>query len=202
MSLRRFAWIFLLMFLAGCASEPTRFYVLTQVDPGSGTLGQAVQDRKCIRMELGPVSFPEYLDRSGIMTRVGPNQLRLSELHHWAEPLKENFVRVLAESLDSYLCTKDAAVISRPNVNADYRVQVQVLKFEPVKRKQAVLVARWSVLHPASGEVVCSRRSDYRHSLQGEDHQAAVAAMSKAIDSLSQDISHCLVDFCNSQSKN
>jgi hypothetical protein len=200
MILRRLAWVVLLVFLAGCASKPTKLYVLTQVDPGSRTWGQSVQAKDCIRLDLGQVSFPGYLDRSGIMTRVGPNQLRLSELHHWAEPLKESFVRVLAENLGTWLCAKDAAVISRPKANAEFRLQVQVLRFEPVKRKQAVLVAYWSVFHPESGEVICSRHADYRHSLQGEDHQAAVAAMSKALSSLSDDISHCLVQRCNAPS--
>lgn len=198
MILRRFSWILLLLFLAGCASEPTNFYVLTQDDPGSEASEQSSQTRECIRVDLGPVYFPGYLDRSGIMTRVGPNRFRLSELHHWAEPLKENFVRILKDNLESCLRTEDAAVVTRPKLDADYRIQVRVIRFEPVKRQQAVLVAHWRVFRLESGEVICSRRADYRHSMQGEDYQDAVMAMSKATTSLSEDIARCLAQASNS----
>jgi uncharacterized lipoprotein YmbA len=188
--------LFILMgaLLAGCtASKPTSFYVLTEKAPKNGT---AVQDRQnaCPGVELGRVSIPEYLDATSIMTRVGPNRLRLSELHQWAEPLKESFARILAGNLDSRLCDEDSGVVSRDaGSGKEYRLRVNVFRFEPLQRKRVLLRARWTVFNTQKRETVCTRDSSYEHSIAGAEHQHVAAAMSKAVASLSGDIAECLL---------
>ena len=180
--------------LAGCtASKPTSFYILTEKAPANGT---GAQDREnvCPGVELGQVSFPAYLDGTSIMTRVGPNRLRLSELHHWAEPLKESFARVLTDNLDSRLCDEDSGVVSRNSrPGKEYRLQVNVFRFEPWKREWVLLRARWSVFNTKKREIVCTRLSSHKHSLAGTEHQDVAAAMSQAVVSLSADIAKCLL---------
>jgi len=188
--------LFLMMglLLAGCtASKPTSFYVLTAKAPENTT---SAKDREaaCPGLELGQVSLPGYLDGTNIMTRVGPNRLRLSELHHWAEPLKESFVRVLAGNLDSRLCGEDSGVVSRDSRSGKkYRLRVNVLRFEPLKRERALLRARWSVLNRKNGEAVCTRLSSYDHSIAGTEHLDVAAAMSQTIALLSGDIAECFL---------
>lgn len=190
-SFPRFVFLFLgIVFFAGCtASQPTSLYVLTTDISGGGPKGSTIQSKACPRVELGSVSFPQYLDRSEIMTRVGPNRLSLSELHHWAEPLRENFVRVLTANLNSRLCDGATVVVSeRERIPSDYRLRVNVQRFEPLDRNKALLTASWTLLDTASGRSLCARRGVYETQVQGTDHQAVAAAMSKALASLSRDI--------------
>ncbi len=180
--------------LAGCtASKPTSYYILTEKAPKNGTATNE-RDIACPGVELGQVSFPQYLDGANIMTRVGPNRLRLSELHHWAEPLKENFARVLAGNLDSRLCGENGGVVSRDSRSGKkYRLRVNVLHFEPFRRERVRLRARWSVVNTKNGEAVCTRLSSHKHSIAGTEHQDVAAAMSQAVGSLSADIAKCLL---------
>jgi hypothetical protein len=179
-----------ILFFAGCtASLPTSFYVLTAENQGSGGKECTSQNATYPRVELGPVSFPEYLDRSEIVTRVGPNRLSLSELHHWAEPLRENFVRILAENLNSRLC--DRHVLLAPGLggpSAVYRLRVDVKRFEPLERNRVLLTASWTLRDAASGQALRTRDTAYDIPMKGKDHQAVAAAMSKALASLSRDI--------------
>src|SRR6476660_6643335 len=48
---------------------------------------------------LGPVAIPGYLDRPQIVTRVGPNELRLDEVARWGEPLRDGIARALQQDL-------------------------------------------------------------------------------------------------------
>lgn len=189
-----FLFIMLTAILAGCtASKPTSFYVLTAKAPETGP---AAKDRStaCPGVELGQVSFPKYLDGTSIMTRVGPHRLRLSELHHWAEPLEESFARVLADNLDSRLCGEESGVVSRNSRSGkEYRLRVNVFRFEPLRRERVHLRARWAVLNTENGETVCTRLSSYELSIAGTEHQDVAAAMSRAVALLSGDIAECLL---------
>jgi uncharacterized lipoprotein YmbA len=180
--------------LSGCtASKPTTFYVLTAKAPEKGFSEVKSPNGQCPEVEIGPISLPGYLDGSAIMTRAGPNRLHLSELHHWAEPLRESFARVLAENLNSRLCGGEVPAVSRSRRDgAELRVRVDVLRFEPLQRERVLLRARWTVWRTGSGEAGCIRLSSYEPPIEGTGHQDAVAAMSEAAASLSRDIAACL----------
>jgi len=186
-----------ILFFAGCtASHPTSFYVLTGKTSGGESAGSMAQSETCPRLELASVSFPEYLDRSEIVTRVGPNRLGLSELHHWAEPLRENFVRVLRANLNSRLCGGNIVVFpERRRTRSDYRLRVYVHRFETLERDRALLTASWTFRDAQSGKVLRTRRVVYEPPVKGADHQAVVAAMSKALASLSRDIGDSFLEI-------
>ena len=189
--------------LAGCAiSQPTSLYVLTEKPPrGEEADPKAVGD-ECLRVRLDPVTFPGYLDRSGIVTRAAPNRLSLSELHHWAEPLEENFTRVLADNLDARLCGDVSVVTVAPaSEKSDYFLRVDIRRFEPLRRKKVVLRATWSIRDQETGRTVQSEDSTYEHTLEGTDHQSVAAAMSGAIASLSRDVADTLHDIARRSGK-
>ena len=92
------------LFAAGCSllrgptTVPTTFYVLSATDePGQVPAGRE------LTLGLGPIHLPPYLERPQMVRRVAPNELVFDEFNRWSEPLKENFVRVLANDLDRLL---------------------------------------------------------------------------------------------------
>ena len=83
-----------LLLLAACAaSEPTRFYALTPV-----TAEAPVAETDLV-LGVAPISLASYLDRAGIVTRTSPNELGVSALHNWIEPLDTQARRTIARNL-------------------------------------------------------------------------------------------------------
>src|SRR5262245_19194049 len=41
-----------------------------------------------VSIGVGPVIMPGYLDRTQIVTRSGPDRVKLASFHRWAEPLE------------------------------------------------------------------------------------------------------------------
>ena len=174
-----------LLALAGCAgSESVRYYVL---DASSATPvgGAAIRD---IAVGVGPVEFPEYLDRPQIMTRTSQNELNMADFDRWAESLKDNTIRVLAENLATLLPSQ--RVVTYPWKRAtpvDYQVTVQVSRFDRLEQGESVLAVRWRVLDGDGGELL-SRTSTYRETPTGSDYAATVAAMNRNLEAFSRDV--------------
>ena len=91
-----------LVMLAGCGiTKPSRFYILTPVEE-PGAADHAIQGPA---VGIGPLRFPDYLDRPEIVHRSGDNQVHYAVSDRWAEPLKATFSRTLAENLSVLLPT-------------------------------------------------------------------------------------------------
>src|SRR5260370_7455490 len=80
---------------------------------------------------IGPVKFPGYLDRQEIVVRSTQNRFEISETDRWAEPLEENFPRVLSENL-ALLLNTDLIIVYpwSPANRPRYYVEIEVLRFE------------------------------------------------------------------------
>ena len=93
--------------VCGCLgrSQPTRFYLLQSI---AGIPAEKTAEGKSdgLRIGVGPLTIPEYVDRPQIVTLVGPHELDLADLDQWAEPLKESVPRVLGENLSILLSTQ------------------------------------------------------------------------------------------------
>lgn len=186
-------WTAILLCLAlgaGCtASAPTSYYLLSPMQTGGQETGRDYRDASCVAIGIGPVELPTYLDRAEMMTRVDKNKLELSELHHWAEPLQENFNRVLADNLDTQLCTSNIAVFPwRSSSPIDYRIEADIIRFEPTKDGSGVLLLRWSVFDQHRKRIIHSRRARYTQPINGQGYAAAAGALSRATAELSRDM--------------
>jgi hypothetical protein len=159
------------------------------MDAGGQEKERDYRDEGCVAIGIGPVELPTYLDRAEMMTRVEQNKLELSEMHHWAEPLQENFTRVLADNLDSQLCTSNIAVFPwRSASPIDYRIEADIIRFEPTEEGTAVLLLRWSVFDQGRKRIIHSRRGRYAQPIEGQGHAAVAAALSRATAELSRDM--------------
>jgi uncharacterized lipoprotein YmbA len=173
-----------LAFLAGCGvTRPARFYILTPVEFSSETTvpGPA--------LGIGPVDFPAYLDRPEIAHRSGDNQLHFADSDRWAEPLKTAFSRTLAENLSVMLPTDQVSLYPwARTTRVDYQISVDVLRFDADASGTVVLVAGWEIIHPDDSKVISRGRHSYSETAGGMIYPAIVAAQSRAIERLAQDI--------------
>ena len=181
------------MLLGGCArSQPARFYVLTPAhQPGEVPSEQPAG--KQLLLGIGPIKFPEYLDRPQITGRSSGNRLTLAEFDRWAEPLESGFSRVLAENLSALLSTDRVLLFPwKSSEHIHYRITIDVIRFDGVPGKEISLATRWASFGPDGGELVPPRGSTITVPTKAPGFEALAGAMSEAVGKLSREIASAL----------
>jgi uncharacterized protein len=183
-----------LLGLGACASTPSRFYMLNPLAPADGISAASPAERGPV-IGLGPITFPTYLDQPQIVSRASRHQLMLGELDRWAEPLRENFSRVLAENLSLLIPTDHLFVHEWPrSATLDYQVRVEVRHFDGWLGGESMLLARWSLLDRAERELV-SRKAHLSAPAGGHDYEPMVVAMNQLLEALSRDIAGAILSL-------
>jgi uncharacterized protein len=179
---------------AGCSilsprPDPTKFYVLT----ATSTAGAAATSNLVIG--LGPVKLPAYLEHAEVITRVAPNRLDLSSTDRWAEPLDDNFRRVLAADLTTLIGTD--RVLPFPwdlSTKVDYKIEVNVERFERDSSGGAQLTASWIIRDGHSDRVLLMRPADFTESA-GSGMENSAASLSADLNDLSKQLATAVVDL-------
>jgi uncharacterized protein len=194
MSRKKLCSILLLLCLipGGCISlepkpDPSRFFSLTPL-PRTGQRAQDAAGTNALVLGIGPIKFPGYLDRQQFVTRISQNRFAVAENDRWAEPLEENFSRVLSQNLSILLQTD--RIVAYPwerSQQPAYQVQVEVLRFEPNAEQLVELSARWIIVDGAK-KTISSRESYLTHPARDKSTEASVAAMSDVVGGLSKEI--------------
>lgn len=173
-----------LAILGGCGvTPPARYYILTPVEDSDAkpAAGPA--------LGIGPVDFPAYLDRPEIAYRSGGNQIHFATSDRWAEPLKTTFSRTLAENLSVMLPTDRISLYPwARTTRVDYQISVDVARFDADATGAVVLTASWEISRPDDATVVSRHKRTYTEVAGGMAYPAIVAAQSRALKQLSQDI--------------
>jgi uncharacterized lipoprotein YmbA len=180
----------LVLAVAACSlnprQDPSEFYVLTSA--AGEAAGPSASTGSDLVIGLGPVSFPAYLDRRQMVTRLSDNQVSLSEYERWAEPLAVNFARALAANLQLATGARNVVVYPWPGgTGPQFAVVITVSRFERDASGAAELRCRWRVVD-AEGTVVSAREATYRQPAAAASTDASVAALSRTIEDLSGDI--------------
>ena len=171
---------------AGCASTPPQFYTLSGNGTAAGTAAPA--SAAAYSVSVGPVSVPDIVDRPQFVVRLAANQVELAEHARWAEPLKTAIPSVIAENLAHSL---GDARVSASSTDSDYKVLIDVQRFESVRGDAVTIDALWSV-RPPKGAAARPGRSVVSEAVAGKDYQGLAAAHSKALAVLSNDIAQAI----------
>jgi len=198
MSRQKFCLMFLLMCLvmAGCISfearpDSTRFFALTSL-PRTSQRGQDGAETNGLALGIGPIKIPGYLDRPQLVTRISQNRFAISENDRWAEPLDENFLRVL--SLDISILLQTDRIVAYPwekSQQPKYQVQVEVLRFEPNAEQSIELWVRWSIIDSAK-KTITVKESYLTRPARDKSIETSVASMSEAVGDLSKQIASAI----------
>ena len=185
---------FVILFSGGCNSfspkpDPSRFFTLSAIPVGDGAQASDPTDREKISLGIGPVKFPGYLDRQEIVVRSAQNRFQVSEYERWAEPLDENFTRVLSQNLAILLQTD--WVVPYPWLNSrkpNFQIEIEVLHFEPNAARDVELAARWLVIDGRNKQPLNLKESRLTRHVNQRSTEASVAALSDAVADLSREI--------------
>jgi uncharacterized protein len=170
--------------------DTSKFFVLTPAADAPSTA--AASNGPAIG--LGPVRIPAYLERHEVATRTA-NEVTFSANDRWAEPLPESFTRVLAADLAAQLNTDQVAYHPWFGSNVDYRIEVEVERFERDDKGSTNLAARWMVKDGKTGNLLVGRDSNISHPAQGGDSEATAAALSADVGDLSTQIASAVRDL-------
>jgi uncharacterized lipoprotein YmbA len=134
------------------------------------------------------VAIPAYLDRPAIVVRASGDELRLSEAHHWAESLKDGVSRVVAENLSAMVPTEAVVVFPwRTPWTVQYRITMEILRFDGSLGGPVVLNARWRLLDGAGQELVLKAVA-LEEPVPDATYGAMVSAQSRLLATVSRDM--------------
>jgi len=170
---------------AGCATPTSRFYTLSTTPAPAGT-------PVAYSVAVGPVTIPAVIDRPQIVVSTSPNQVQLDEFNRWAAPLQSNIARVVADNLASILGTARVSLFPQTmSAAADYRVAIQVQRFDTAPGDAASLEALWTITRTKDGTAQTGRTS-VRESSPSGGYDGVAAAHSRALARLSRDIADAI----------
>ena len=178
-----------LLLVSGCSvlsprPDPSRFFTLTPIGeagPNPGALAGHV-------LGIGPITFPPYLDRPELVTRVGPNEVRSAASDYWAGSLAKQFETTLSHDLQALL--GPSSVQSYPwyaGGQPDLVVEVDVAQFERAIDGQAHLRGLWRLRNGKSGTVLRAGESNLAH-LAAQDAGSTVAALSELLGQFGREL--------------
>ena len=168
-----------LLLLARCDSPPTHVFDLS-TGAGAATAPE---------MRGGPLVWVDkptvagYFDRTQMVTRSGGDRISMHEFEVWSDPPADLIARALVDDLarrfgaDRVMRTPIARYAS-----PDWRVELDVTRFDVDDAGQAVLDARWTLLAGAKDRLAATRRE--RITTPAADPQDAarrVAALRAAV---------------------
>lgn len=169
--------------VAACGTSPNPgYYRLSPTATERGDAGTSYT------VALDAVTVPESVDRPQMVLYLTDNSVDIREFQRWSEPLKSNLGGVVADNLARELGQKlvvaypASANLEKP----DYRVRIDVTRFESRRGGSVTLDALWTVQGAAGGRRVSGRTTAVETA--GEGFDGLVAAHSRAAGRLSADI--------------
>ena len=182
----------LAILISGCASQPAKgpdYYLLS-----SGDLSSNAIEIKPFKLALGPVEVPVYLDREGIATHQGQNQLSYSDSHRWAESLKENLIKALHANLVQLLPNQELIDFPyRQSNQPDYQLTVSIEKFGFVTDGHVELKARTTLVNSRGNQIDSSYINLKRDNID-QDYPTIVSTMSKLLQQMAVDLATRLAE--------
>ena len=177
-----------LLLLGGCAATPpARFYTLSgPPSPAATASGPSVV--------VGPVAIPAVVDRPEIVITISENEVWLDEFNRWASPLADAVGLAATENLAALLGTPRVTLLAQSasaGADADFRVTIEVQRFESAPGSYALLDALYSVRRTSDGRSVSGRTTD-RQSVSDKSYDALAAAHSRAVARLARDATDAL----------
>lgn len=183
--------LFAIIALAGCGSSPKEsYYTLSSTTTMNGSTPE--DGKFAYSVAIGPITLPEVVDRPEIVLRVGPNEVTYAELHRWADPLRNEIPRVIADNLAGYLNIRQVAAYPQSaGDNAEYRVLVDIQRFDSKLGGSVMIDALWSIKRQSDG-ATRTGRSTAKESSSSGTYEAVVAGHSRALATVSREIAEAI----------
>ena len=187
----------LMLVLGGCLgggsqTPPTRYFVLNSLHTAENKK-QPVAELKDAIVVVGPLTLTQVLDRPQIIIRQSNNEIRVSDLDRWAEPLQENLIRVVVDNLAVLL--SGGSVIRFPparTIPVTYQIIIEFTRFDGNPKEQVMLRARWTILGDKGDSVLLEQESVLNELSNGDTTAEMVSAQSRLVAKFSREIAEAI----------
>ena len=173
---------------AGCVGKSPQVIYYHLSSPPTSSKKQIVKTGEGLAIGVGPVSFPEVLDRPQIVTRTDLNRYRIDEFHRWGGSLRNEFTMVLAENLALDLDTENVEIFPwEKHFLARYRIVLNVQSFDGRLGESALLEARWTITDGEGKKTLRVGKSSIEKTV-ADSYPALVQGLDQALKELSKEI--------------
>ncbi|SDY85594.1 hypothetical protein SAMN04515617_12523 [Collimonas sp. OK242] len=188
----RLACIAALAFLSACAdAPPTRLVTLDDGRPKIAGVSNAPS------IAVVRANVPERIDRSQLVMRTGGNQVTLSEQYRWAEPLRREIPRVMANDLGELLDSSRIAALpsDAAGYDVDFKLMLDFQQLDAVAGQGVDVDVLWRVEHRSGSAIV--GRSSFRQPVAGTaaDYPTLVAAQRQAMRRVATEIAQDIAAY-------
>jgi len=190
--MKKIITICLIMFLSACGSNPppeTQYFVLT---PHAQTNIPTNENSNKI-VVLEPIKLAEFLDQPGIVMQTNSHQIKVAHYHRWAEPLKRNIRRFIADTLNGNL--RNSVVQDEINLNVDEDVlslKITVNQFNGKTDGSAILSGDWKLIGESNNTVLKTDTYNYNASLSNEGYTELVNQLAHNLEQLCSDLAKAI----------
>lgn len=188
--------IFVIFYLAGCTTskDSTRYYLLSPISLTDLPNQHLKQSEKKQTISLRLNRFPAYLNRPQIVTHHSANRLELAEYDRWAEPLKDNFSRVLTQDIGRLL--PGHKILQLPQrltpLAVDYQIELDIIRFDIDEFNKGRLIAQWTIRQPNNSGAFIAKVSDITITVENSGYDNKVSTLNTAIFQLSEKMTQAL----------
>jgi len=188
----RLACIAALAFLSACANAPPTS--LVTLDNGRPKIAGV---SKAPSIAVIRANVPERIDRSQLVMRTGGNQVTLSEQYRWAEPLRREIPRVMANDLGELLDSSRIAALpsDAAGYDVDFKLMLDFQQLDAVAGQGVDVDVLWRIEHRSGSAIV--GRSSFRQSVAGAaaDYPTLVAAQRQALRRVATEIAQDIAAY-------
>jgi len=170
--------------------EP-RYYSLLSIDQlGVATASQVDTQ---LRIGIGPISVPDALTRSQIVTRDAQNLYQFSEFNRWVGTFEQDVAYVLGKNLVDLLGAEQIAFFPwLPHFSPTFRFTANIIQLDGNLDGEALLSVHWVIADADGRNTLASGNEVYRQPVDGGDYPGLVEAESRLLAEFSRDIAEAL----------
>ncbi len=194
---RLFIVMVLAVVLGACAgsSPRTYFYALETAAPAPSLASMPE-----LSLGLGPVILPDTLERPQIVTQGAINTRELAEFHRWNGDLRAAIQRRLALHMKQSLGTERVYLYPIQRYQKpDYQIRVDVLQFAGPLGGEIDLTGHWTLLDKHGEKELQLKGFELRETAVGGTHTDQVAAMSRLVSRLGEQVARQLLGYLQQQ---
>ncbi|MBS4097386.1 MAG: membrane integrity-associated transporter subunit PqiC [Sulfuricella sp.] len=182
--------LFFSVLLGACAGTPKISYFV--LDAPALPAASVAQDARTPSILITSVTLPDLVDRPQMVVRSGANRVEILDASRWAQPLKSEVARVLAACLGREVGTAKVFLHGQGMSDAaDYRVTLDIQRFDSEPGVAATIEALWTVRHKGAA-LPQTGRSAIREAVADDGPAALAAAHGRALQQLGKDIAAAL----------
>lgn len=197
-------WTLLLcciLLLVGCIArkspEVTYYSLLTMEQMGQV---QVISPHPEVKLGIGPITIPDSLKRSQVVTRQHGNQYAFDEFNRWAGVLEQDIATVVGDNLGSLLGVEKVGFFPwMHHFSPTYRVVIDIQRLDGSLDSDAVLSARWAVVDASGKDFLVGGKTVFRQTLESPGYASLVKAESLLVAELSNQVAGEIDRLLNGQ---